>query len=118
MKFPRRWGHNRGAGGGETDKQTKEAPSPAWKRLSPDQWRRTSLHRTRPPSAAPKSIRAAPRYVCLFVCFEMAIKSAALMRGWDVFAPLASAEIDGKNKRHGRKAINPTVAVGSHREVG
>lgn len=40
------------------------------------------------------------------------------MRGWDIFAPLASAEIDGKNKHHRRKAINPTVAVDSHRDVG
>lgn len=55
-------------------------------------------------------------FVCLLV-FEMPIKSGAFMRGWDVFAPLASAEIDGKNKHHRRKAINPTVAVDSHRDV-
>lgn len=100
-----------------TDKQTKEMPSPAWKRLSPDQWRRTSLHLILPPSAAPKSKRVVPRYFCLFACFEMPIKSGAFMRGWDIFAPLASAEVDGKNKHHRRKAINLTVAVDSHRDI-
>lgn len=91
IKFPCRWGQNKGAGGGKTKKNNWwKNPSSPWECLSPDQWRQTPFHLT-------LTIHGTKIYKNCFeivYLFEMPIES--LMRGWDIVPPLGWV-IDGKN---------------------
>lgn len=113
MKSPRQWGHDRGAGGGKTDKQKKRNTftcsevSLAWSV-------ETNLIASYISAiCGTKIYKVCPEIVCLF---EMPIESRVLMRGWDINASIGLV-IDVENKHHHRTAINPTAAVDSHPDV-